>query len=295
MMIELKNTELRLDVLDPVADHARLGPRFCGGGFIWQVSDPIVGPLLSGPEWPHPAPAAFNGQGLPESFRHRTLDGRPLTWRGETGVALGAGELRAMPDGRVELVAPCRWTITSAPAWIEFVTDHHAAGSHYAIQRRIELEGRTVRSLTRLTNLSPDSDLMLEWFAHPFFPLVDGLVGAKMASNAVLPDNPGFALRDGTLVQKRRFASPTDGHMDRGLLLPRDSPFRATLKHPSVAEVSFETSFVPDACVIWGNDRTFSFEPYLTLHLAPGVTRDWWLSYRFGASSGIATPDATSR
>jgi hypothetical protein len=294
-MIELGNSELRVDLLDPIVDASRLGPRFCGGGFVWQVHDRAAGPLLSGPEWPHPTPSAFNGQGLPESFRHRTLEGRPLTWRGATGVALGAGELRTTADGKVELVAPCRWTITSTPSWIEFATDQHAAGFHYALHRRIELNGRTVRSLTRLTNLSPDSDLMLEWFAHPFFPLVDGVVCAKMAASAVLPENPGFALRDGILVQKRRFASLTDGHMDRGLILPPDCPFHATLKHPSVTEVSFETSFGPTACVIWGNDRTFSFEPYLTLQLAPGVTREWRLSYRFGASSGIATPDATSR
>ena len=294
-MIELANADLRLELLDPEADRDRLGPRFCGGGFIWQVRNHHGNPLLSGPEWPNPAPSAFNGQGLPESFRHRTLDGRPLTWRGDVGVALGAGELRVTPEGNVQLVTPCRWEITRAPDAIAFTTNHDAAGFHYSVVRRIELDGCTIRSRTWLTNLSSTTPLELEWFAHPFFPLVDGVARAEITPDAILPDNPGFALRNGLLTQHRRFTSPSDGHMDRGLRLPPDRPFQATLAHSSLTQLTFETSFVPSACVIWGNDRTFSFEPYLALNLAPGAIQEWSLTYRFGASSGIATPDATSR
>lgn len=293
-MIELGNADLRLALLDPVTDAARLGPRFCGGGFIWQICDHTAAPLLSGAEWPEPMPSAFNGQGLPESFRHRTLDGQTLTWRGDRGVALGAGELLANAKGEVQLTAPCRWTITRQPNSIEFFTEHAAAGFHYALRRRVELAGREIRSVTQLANLSPTAPLVLEWFAHPFFPLVDGAVRAELALDATLPDNPGFMLQDGVLTQRRRFASMHDGHMERGLRLPAEQTFRARLAHPTVGFVEFETSFAPSACVIWGNDRAFSFEPYLELHLAPGKARDWSLSYRFGASSGISAPRATS-
>jgi hypothetical protein len=178
---------------------------------------------------------------------------------------------------------------------VEFSTCHEAAGFHYALTRRIELEGREVRSFTRLTNLSSTTELELEWFAHPFFPLVNGEVRARLPDDAALPDNPGFTLQGGYLTQKRPFTSATDGHMDRGLHVAPNRPFHATLEHPSVNQVTFATGFIPDSCVIWGNDRTFSFEPYLTLHLAPGAVREWQLSYRFGPSSGIATPAATSR
>jgi hypothetical protein len=294
-MIELANSELRVDLLDPEADRERLGPRFCAGGFIWQVWDEHGAPLLSGPEWPNPAPSPFNGQGLPESFRHRTLDGRPLTWRGESGVALGAGELRLVPDGQVQLASPCHWEIIRERNYAEFTTNHAAAGFQYSVVRRIELEGRTIRSRSQLANLSATEPLELEWFAHPFFPLVDGVARAEIAPAASLPTNPGFTLRNSVLTQNRRFTSLTDGHMDRGLRLPPDRVLHATLVHPSLTQLTFETSFAPSACVIWGNDRTFSFEPYLALNLAPGAIQEWSLTYRFGASSGIATPNVTSR
>src|SRR6476661_8464504 len=114
-MFELSNRALRVEVLDPVADSARLGPRYAWGGYVWQVHDRVAGPLLSGPEWPDTAPSAFNGQGLPESFRHRTLEGKPLTWRGEAGVALGAGELRADAFGNATVITPCEWSHETSP------------------------------------------------------------------------------------------------------------------------------------------------------------------------------------
>lgn len=283
-MLHLENRGLRVDVLDPVADAARLGPRYCWGGYIWQVHDIAAGPLLTGPEWPEPAPSAFNGQGLPESFRNRSLDGRPLTWRGDQGVALGAGDLRIDASGNVVLIRPCAWEITTHVDRLIFTTRHDAAGFRYELVRAIELTDREVRSVTQLTNTSAAERLTLEWFAHPFFALVNGVVSAEVPAGTVLADNAGFVLTDRTLVQKRRFVRRDDGHMDRGLRLPSERPLVATLAHPALAHVCFETSFAPDSCVIWGNDRTFSFEPYLTLDLAPGETRRWSLLYRFGAS-----------
>jgi hypothetical protein len=294
-VFDLHNDELRVDVLDPIEDVARLGPRFCWGGYIWQVHDPVAGPLLTGPEWPEPAPAAFNGQGLPESFRHQTLDGQPLTWRGEQGVALGAGELRRTHDRQVQVVAPCSWQVTSRADWIEFVTSQAIGKFQYALARRVELNGRRLRSTTRLINASTADALVLEWFAHPFFPLVAGSVRADLSHDASLRENPGFIVADGLLTQKRRFVSAHDGHMDRGLRLPPNVPFSATVAHPAVGEIQFETSFAPDTCVIWGNDRTFSFEPYLTLNLPPGSAREWTLHYHFGASSGMSSSNSNVR
>ena len=92
-MLILKNSELTIDLIDPASDQIHLGPRFCWGGYIWQVKDNKLGPLMSGPEWPKAFPDPFNGQGLPESFRYKTRDNKFLTWNGSTGVSLGAGEL----------------------------------------------------------------------------------------------------------------------------------------------------------------------------------------------------------
>jgi hypothetical protein len=294
-MLTLQNGELRVDVLDPVADATRLGPRFCWGGYIWQVHDRNSGPLLTGPEWPAADPSVFNGQGLPESFRHRTLDGHPLTWRATNGVALGAGELRCNSENEVHVTSPCSWEIAQHVDRMEFTTRQTAAGYSYALSRRIELADRDVRSNTRLTNLSPHDALTLEWFAHPFFALVDGSMRAELPMGACLPENPGFSLDDRVLTQKRRFTRQDDGYMERRLRLPPHQPLVAQIAHPTLKHVRFQTDFAPDSCVIWGNDRTFSLEPYLTLDLAPGESREWSLRYRFGASSGMATSSASSR
>lgn len=295
-MIELRNEELSVALLDPVADRARLGARYVWGGYIWQVFDRDGTPLLRGPEWPNPAPVPFNGQGLPESFRHRSLDGRDFTWRGERGSGLGIGALeRDSSAAALRVARPCAWSTTTASGQIEFSTRDDAAELPYVLTRRVILESRTLRSSTELTNASPFTPLALEWFAHPFFPLVGGLARTRLPEGATLPPNPGFELVDHRLIQRRRFSRPDEGHMDRGLKLPRDVRLTAVVDHPTLGALSFATSFAPDAFVIWANDRTFSIEPYLTLHLAPGETRSWQVDYGFGASSGASSPSPSSR
>lgn len=280
-MLTLANTDLRVELLDPATDRARLGPRFCWGGYVWQVHDATAGPLLAGPEWPKPDPIAWNGQGLPESFRHRTRDGRQLTWSGPQGVALGAGELAVNAAGEVEVVRPCAWTITPAVDRMVFQTRQQAAGFDYSLLRKIELTGRTVLSVSQLTNHGA-APLTLEWFAHPFFALTDGLIQAEVPAGSRLTDNPGFALDGRTLLQKRRFADEKDGQLEH-LHLPPGKNLSVQLRHPVARTVDFETSFAPGECLVWGNSNTFSIEPYQTLVLAPGQTRQWSLRYTFGA------------
>jgi hypothetical protein len=280
-MLSLHHETLRVDLLDPRVDVARLGPRFCWGGYVWQVHDAKLGPLLTGPEWPKPDPLPFNGQGLPESFRHRALDGRPLTWHGDQGVSLGAGELEVDAATKTVTVAkPCSWQIRPFANRVEFSTEHAAAGFHYRLQRDVELMGRELRSTSRLTNLASDR-LTLEWFAHPFFALPDKMVRAEFPADTTIAENPGFLFEGRTLVQKRPFVRQDDGHMDR-VKLPLNQPVVATVPTAKIGEVRFETSFVPAPCIIWGNDRTFSIEPYLPLDLAPAETREWSVRYFFG-------------
>jgi len=38
---------------------------------------------------------------------------------------------------------------------------------------------------------------------------------------------------------------------------------------------------MPTRLAIWGNDRTFSFEPFIERAIAPGTTADWSWEYRF--------------
>ncbi len=282
-MFHLANRELRVDVLDPAAEAARLGPRYCWGGYIWQVHDRAAGPLLTGPEWPNPTPLAFNGQGLPESFRHRTREGAPLTWQGNRGVALGAGALSADAAGGVTLEAPSDWIITSdGDDALIFRTHHAAAGFACELERRIELSDRTVTSATRLTNRG-DVPLVLQWFAHPFWALTNGRAAVALPAGTTIPENPGFVVAtDGSLTFQRPFVAPTDDQFAL-LTLPPGRELTLTLDHPCLARVTFATSFVPTECPVWANAHTISVEPYLAIDLAPGETRTWHVRHGFEA------------
>lgn len=294
-MLHLANSTLRVDLLDPAdtTDATRLGARFCHGGFIWQIHDLSHGsplPLLSGPEYPSPAPTPFNAQGLPESFRHRTRDGTALTWNstGTHGLAIGAGTVTADASGNVTLTEPCRWAITSAADLLLFHTRHSAAGFACELTRKIELRDRTVISSSHLTNVG-ETPLALEWFAHPFWPLTQHRARISLPAGTTFAENPGFILAaDGTLTFRRDFTASDDSQFSLLTLppppppvSPSTVPFAFSLDHPTLARVTFATSFAPDDCPVWANAHTVSVEPYLALRLAPGESREWHIRHGF--------------
>lgn len=282
-MLSLANADLRVELIDPAAEQARLGPRFCWGGFMWQVHDRKVGPLLSGPEWPRADPRPVNGQGLPESFRHSTTTGQPLLWDGATGLAPGAGTLGRDAQGAVIVTTPCPWEIDQQPGRIVYRTGQDVGRWSYALERTIELHGRQVCSRSRLTNRG-DAPLVLEWFAHPFFALqADGLQRLTLPAGTQLPENPGYVLTDRELTFRRAFVGENDGHLEH-LGLPAGQPFAASLAHPKLTGLRFATDFVPFKCVLWANGNTLSLEPFLALNLAPGGSREWTLTYEFGSA-----------
>lgn len=279
-MLHLANAELIVDLLDPAAEHARLGPRFCWGGYIWQVHDRNVGTLLTGPEWPNPTPTAHNGQGLPESFRHSTTKGEPLLWDGATGLAPGSGILGRDAGGNIVVTTPSAWQVDLRPDRAVFRTAQTAGRWAYELERTIELRGRRIVSRSRLTNHGITA-LKLEWFAHPFFALqADGKLKATLAREAGLAENPGYRLAAGELTLKRAFVGVDDGHLVH-LDLPAGKPFDVTVSHPQLTSVRFTTDFAPFKCVLWANGNTLSFEPFLALDLAPGESREWTVSYEF--------------
>lgn len=280
-MLHLANAELTVDLLDPAAEHARLGPRFCWGGFIWQIHDRNVGALLTGPEWPNPAPKPLNAQGLPESFRHSTTTGEPLLWRDGQGLAPGAGALSRDAQGAIVVSEPSPWQIDAHADRIVFRTRQETAGWAYELERTIVLRGRTVLSHSKLTNRGT-GPLKLEWFAHPFFALHgDGKLRATLPAGTTLPDNAGYDLANNELTFRRAFVGVDDGVLVH-LGLPATQPFAVTMTHPRLTAVRFAVDFVPFKTVLWANGNTLSFEPFLALDLAPGASRAWTLTYEFG-------------
>ncbi|QYM78703.1 hypothetical protein K0B96_15585 [Horticoccus luteus] len=284
-MLRLANSDLTVELLDPAsaADTARQGPRFCWGGYIWQIRDAAGAPLLAGPEWPLPDPIAFNGQGLPESFRHAELaTGRPLLLEDGRGFIIGVGDVAPGPDG-LALTAPARWAITPLPHAIEFCTAQQNARHACSLTRHIALAGRVVTSLTRVVNHGTQP-MPLHWFAHPFFALTDRLLTADLPSSWGMADNIGYALdAQHRLTFKRRFLHKDDGHFE--YLRIGAEPLHVRLSHPHLAWLDFSTDFVPDLCPVWGNSNTWSIEPYITTELAPGAARQWTLRYEFGPAA----------
>lgn len=281
-MLHLENPELSLDVLDPASpiDAERQGTRFCWGGYIWQIRDHTTTPLLAGPEWPHPDPIPFNGQGLPESFRHAELGtGRPLLLEDGRGFIIGVGDVAPGPQG-LAVVAPTRWQIFRTADSLEFTTEQANARHATALMRRLTLHGRTVTSTTQLTNRGA-ATIPLHWFAHPFFALTDRLLTCTLPRSYGMAENPGYALdAEHRLTFKRRFLHKDDGHFEQ--LRVGAEPLRVRLSHPRLAWVDFSTDFTPDLCPVWGNSNTWSIEPYITSELAAGATRTWTLRYDFG-------------
>lgn len=284
-MITLANAELSLQLIDPIADRDRLSSRYCWGGYIWQVFDAAGEPLVTGPEWPNPAPRPFNGQGLPESFRFRRRSGEALTWNGREGVHLGGGRVGLDDKGEAVVVEPCAWTLERATDRLTFRTEQRMLGYDTALTREIQLRGRTIHSISRLTNRA-GQPLSLEWFPHPFFALTDRLIEVEVPPACRLADNPGFSLDGRRLASRKRFDGDRDGHMDF-LLLPPGVTVQARLSHPRLQWVDFSTSYAPSECVIWGNGNTFSIEPYLAAVLAPGETREWSVTTAFGPARTV--------
>lgn len=291
-MLTLANADLRVDLLDPVAEQARLGPRFCWGGYIWQAHDRSIGTLLTGPEWPGVTPEPHNGQGLPESFRHSTTTGEPLLWDGAVGLAPGAGVLGRNAQGNIAVTSPCTWQIDLQSDRAVFCTAQSVGRWSYSLERTIELHSRQLRSHSHLTNRGA-TPLVLEWFAHPYFALqADGHLRVTLPEGTQLAENPGYVLSGRELTLRRAFVGVHGGHLEQ-LGLPAGRPFAVELSHPRLAGVRFTTDFTPFKCVLWANGNTLSLEPFIALHLAPGESREWMLTYDFGlatTNSGTGSP-----
>lgn len=282
-MYALSNPELTVLILDPVADRARLGSRYCTGGYIWQVSDARLGNLFTGPEYPN-EPNMFDGQGAPEVFQ------TPL---GAEGAAVGQ-EVACIGVGRVRRTSPrepfdvrynpdvtefVKWEVHCTRDTVTMRTEQSFQDWVYQLERVVKLRNRTVYSSTAIRSVG-NTPLPVRWFAHPFFPIPAEDHLCRFSFPIHLTENPGYFLNADGFVARKSTHDWSRGCRQEPSFDPAGNPLRAVQKHPLLGEVTVATDFPPSFMPIWGNHRTFSFEPYFERALDRDASARWTIEYR---------------
>ena len=288
-MLRLENDQLQVSILHPVHDRARLGSRYCTGGYIYEVSDRRLGILTSGPGYPNEdPPPVFDGQGMPEAFpsflwpgaASATRDSPPAV--GTKMLVIGVGFVRStdLEHFRVMPVDEfCEWNVTQLPTVVTMETTQEFGAWSLRLTRHVRLLNRMIVSETRLANVGTDR-VAFRWFPHPFFPIPSGEC-CKYNVTVRVADNVGYELRDnGWIATKIDRPWPRAGHY---LALNSDSADHLVVlqRHPKLGTVVATCSYSATLLPIWGNTNTFSFEPYLTETAEPGSEKRWSIAYDF--------------
>ena len=271
-MYRLTNENLEVTILDPAADRERLGVRYCTGGYIFQVTDAQLGPLLSGPTYPDSF-NWFDGQGIPDAFNLSPLldpdSAAPLS------LVLGIGicDLEAR-----EVHTFSNWDVSQGANSISFHTDHRFQRYSVALERTVTLTGRTIRSWTRLHNRGP-VPIPICWFPHPFYPQPDGDDLIKLNLPVATVEHEAYSLSDSGFIARAGWP------WDQGHYLPLNytpaSPLVVLQRHPLLGMAGAVCSYTPTYFPIWGNPNTFSWEPFLERTVGMGQSLTWWIDYEF--------------
>jgi hypothetical protein len=283
-MIELSDQGLRVSVLEPTVEQEQLGSRYCSGAYVWQVTDEQRGPLCAGPCFPEPEPPPFDGQGLPEVFEIALGQDRARV--GDEVYVIGVGRVRRESANRPFHVRDnphvserATWELEADSRTLRARSVARFEGFAFELVRALELVGRTLTSSTRLVNTGA-RDIPVRWFAHPFFPWPEGPCCRLSLEYALPAEAPLQTTQDGFL--ERRVGSDwQSGHY----LVPRvalGGELTVEQRHPLVSQVDVRCGFPLGFLALWGNARTWSFEPFFQTLLVPGARAEWSMAYRFG-------------
>lgn len=271
-MLELQNDNLTVTILDPAADQERFGTRYCTAGYIFQIEDSKAGPLLTGPTYPDSF-NTFDGQGIPDAFNRAPLRD-PLS-ASPNALIPGIGICDLKADTVVEF---CKWDVVQDASEIRFQTHHSFEGVEFDLLRTVSLHGRTVRSTTSINNTGKPQ-VPVRWFPHPFFPQTDTDALCKLNMPCELGPTDGYRMGDDGYIYRKGWPWQTDYYV--ALDHPADRSLIILQRHPALGQIAAICSFVPALLPIWGNTRTFSFEPYFEQTVSADQKVEWWIDYEF--------------
>eukprot|EP01051_Picozoa_sp_SAG22_P013493 SAG22_NODE_1517_length_4241_cov_6.138098_2_plen_284_part_00 len=227
------------------------------------------------------------GEGLPDSFSHRPLQDPALPDGAALGVGVGlkdAAELNTVLE-------PCSWTVAELPVLpgaaggpaLKFTTEQQHGSFRLALERTVSLIGRTVRVETVLRNRG-GLRIPIVWHPHPFYPWphTPALMKANMALSVRDGAPTGFGVDDAGYICRKFVWTESDDPCAMGYLQHADERLMLVQNHPVVGMVAARTSYVPTFFPIWGNSRTFSWEPYFERTVTMGDEEHWSIDYEFG-------------
>ena len=270
-MYHLHNSHLLVEILDPLADQDRFGVRYCTGGYIFQITDAQRGALLSGPTYPDSF-NWFDGLGIPDAFNWS-----PLRQPGGSDE-----EVEIIGIGRCDLSSKsvlnfCHWEIEHNDAQSITLRTRQRFGPHsLTLERQVMLLNRTVRSHTRLHNQG-ESFIPLSWFPHPFYPQPETDELCRLSIPVTLPENEGYVLAGNGFITRKQWPDQPGFYL--ALDQQAQQPLTITQRHPLLGMVSASCSYVPTFFPIWGNQHTFSWEPFFERLVAPGQSVGWGIDY----------------
>lgn len=272
-MYHIKNDALDVTLLDPSTDQERFGTRYCTGGYIFQIEDAKHGPLLSGPTYPDSF-NVFDGQGIPDAFNLSPL--KDTTAQSSKALIIGIG-LCDMDTNTVDTF--CTWHISAKAHVIHMETTQQYANYALKLHRKIALHGRTVHSAIRLENTGA-APIPIRWFPHPFYPQTKNDELCRFNIPVSFPENDGFEIAPSGFISRKNWPWSQSGAFQ---VLDHNTPNNLVVlqKHPVIGLVAATCSYQPAFFPIWGNTKTFSWEPFLERTLFKQQTLDWWIDYEF--------------
>jgi|TARA_A100001037_G_scaffold46283_2_gene37618 hypothetical protein len=269
----IHNANLTVTLLDPATDRERFGTRYCTGGYIFQVADAQIGPLLSGPTYPDDF-NVFDGQGIPDAFSRNPLRDKPTDSEGQI-IGIGRCDLQANT-----VLEFCPWEVEQSDAAITMTTEQSLGGIALRLVRHVSVAGRTLRSHIELANTG-QHPIPLSWYPHPFFPQLEGTDELCRFNIPIgFPDNDGFKIADSGYIARKNWPWDQAGKFQA---LDHEAPGNLVVfqKHPALGLIAATLSYVPAFFPIWGNKNTFSWEPFLERTVFRGQTLRWSIEYEF--------------